>query len=108
PITTLEGWPPHPIASPRAALIVFLFKSLLGLLFSVCGCRPLAGADRLFVAILRAQQCPDKSTELSGNGHFGFVALEAAPQQFHKAQMQPVLTFPGESTDRVGLGFLEA
>ena len=74
--------------------MLFYIKSLLGLLFFRLCFPGLGGVARLFVAVLCAQERPDKSTEFASNGDFGFIALKAPARKFDKAQVQPVLSFP--------------
>ena len=76
-------------------------------------CRTKASAGRigrggLFVAVLGAQQCPDKAAEFASNGHLGFVALESAAQEFDKARVQSILSLPAQSANGRGLALLAA
>ena len=62
----------------------------------------------LFVAGLSAQDGPDKAAELARDGDFSLVALKAPAQEFHKAQVQAILSLPTQSADLLGLAFLSA
>ena len=64
--------------------------------------------EGLAITLLSAEQRPDKAAKFTGDGDFSFVALEAAGQQPHKAQVQPVLGFPTQGPDRFRLALLAA
>ena len=114
----LEGWPPHPIASPLTALnvfclfikSVFVFSFLCFFFSSVrrhelTGCRLLIWWG-LLIAIQRPQKGPDEPAEFPRDSYFGFVALKAPALQAHETQMQPALSFPTQRANRFGLTFL--
>ena len=62
----------------------------------------------LGVTALGAEQGPDEAAEFTGDGDFGFVALEPASQEPGEPEVEAVLGFPAQGADLRGLALLAA